>query len=155
MILGKSNESGETGSRWSVASEYGFLNAGGGSRYWKPLRNLTPGKRVFAYVSGAGYTGIGRVIGEMIPARDARVEIDGQSQPLLDQPELRTEKWSNAASEDLEETEMVVPVEWDAKCPVDRAIWEQGLFSNQGTVCKLRDEHTIKTVESALGIAAG
>jgi hypothetical protein len=31
----------------------------------KPLRNLAPGKRVFAYVGGAGYVGIGEVTGEM------------------------------------------------------------------------------------------
>lgn len=31
--------------RWEIARRYGLLNAGGGSWYWKPLRNLTPGKR--------------------------------------------------------------------------------------------------------------
>ena len=55
--------------RWYIARKYGFLSAGGGSRYWKPLRHLTPGNRVFAYVGGAGYVGIGRVTGEMTPAR--------------------------------------------------------------------------------------
>ena len=81
VVLGR-NDPGDV--RWPIASKYGFLNAGGGSWYWKPLRNLTPAKRVFAYVSGAGYVGIGRVTGEMIPARDAKVEIAGQLQPLLD-----------------------------------------------------------------------
>ena len=72
--------------RWSIARQYGLLNAGGGSWYWKPLQNLTPGKRVFAYVAGAGYVGLGRVTGVMIPARDAEVEVNGQFQSLLDQP---------------------------------------------------------------------
>ena len=81
VVLGR-NDPGDV--RWPIASKYGFLNAGGGSWYWKPLRNLAPAKRVFAYVSGAGYVGIGRVTGEMIPARDAKVEIAGQLQPLLD-----------------------------------------------------------------------
>lgn len=130
-----------------------MLSAGGGSWYWKRLQNLTPKKRVFAYVGGAGYVGIGRVIGEMIPARDATVEIDGQSRPLLDQPELSTDEWwQRAASEDPEETEMVVPVEWLATRPLDQAVREKGLFSSQVIVCKLRDEHTIKTVEQALGL---
>ena len=65
MVLGGAGQT----DRWAIASKYGLLNAGGGSWYWKPLRNLTPGKRVFAYVGGAGYVGIGRVTGEMIPAR--------------------------------------------------------------------------------------
>lgn len=148
IVLGRASDT----RRWSVASKHGMLSAGRGSWYWKPLRNLTPKSRVFAYVAGAGYVGIGRVTGEMIPARDATVEIDGQSQPLLDQPELRTEKWANAASEDPEETEMVVPVEWLAIRDPDQAVQEKGLFASRVTVCKLRDEHTINTVEQALGL---
>ena len=93
MVLGRAGQT----DRWSIASKYGLLNAGGGSWYWKPLRNLTPGKRVFAYVGGAGYVGIGRVTGEMIPARDAKVEINGQLQSLLDQPELSTERWQRSS----------------------------------------------------------
>ena len=41
---------------------------------------------------------------------------------------------------------MVVPVEWLAKRPIEEAVWEKGLFASQLIVCKLRDEHTIKTV---------
>ena len=148
MVL---DRAGQT-DRWAIASKYGLLNAGGGSWYWKPLRNLTPGKRVFAYVGGAGYVGIGRVTGEMIPARDAKVEVTGQLQSLLDQPELSTERWQRAASDDPEVTEMVVPVEWLATRPIDQAVREKGLFASQVTVCKLRDEHTIKTVERAFGL---
>ncbi len=148
MVLGRAGQT----DRWSIASKYGLLNAGGGSWYWKPLRNLTPGKRVFAYVAGAGYVGIGRVTGEMIPARDAKVEVAGQLQSLLDQPERSAEGWEQAASDDPEKTEMVVPVEWLATRPIDQAVWEKGLFASQVTVCKLRDERTIKTVESAFGL---
>ena len=107
---------------------------------------------MFAYVGGAGYVGVGRVTGEMIPARDAKVEVAGQLQSLLDQPERSAEGWARAASDDPEETEMVVPVEWLAIRPLDQAIREKGLFASQVTVCKLRDEHTIKTVERAFGL---
>ena len=47
---------------------------------------------------------------------------------------------------------MVVPVEWLAARPVDQAFREKGLFASQVTACKLRDAHTIETVESAFGI---
>ena len=150
-VLGRAGET----HRWEVASKYGFLNAGGGSWYWKPLRNLTCGKRVFAYVSGAGYVGIGLVTGEMIPAREARVEVNGKLQPLLDQPEPRAGWWEDAASEDPELTEMVVPVKWLGTRPLEEAVWEKGLFASQLTACRLRDEHTIKTVESAFGLGSG
>ena len=54
--------------------------------------------------------------------------------------------------EDPEVTEMVVPVEWVATKPLDQAVREKGLFASQVTVCKLRDAHTIATVESAFGL---
>ena len=149
VVLGR-DEPGDP--RWPIAHKYGFLNAGGGSWYWKPLRNLEPGHRVFAYVSGAGYVGIGRVTGTVIPARDAEVEIEGRRQPLLDQPDVSAAWKQSAASEDSKVTEMVVPVEWLATRPVDQAFREKGLFASQVTACKLRDAHTIETVESAFGL---
>ena len=150
IVLGRADNT----RRWSIASTYGLLNAGGRSWYWKPLRNLTLGSRVFAYVGQAGYVGIGQVTGEMIPLRDAKVEIDGQLQSLHDQPHPGGGTWDEVASTDPEETEMVVPVEWLAKRTIDQAFWEKGLFASQVTVCKLRDEHTITTVESAFGLEA-
>ena len=47
---------------------------------------------------------------------------------------------------------MVVPVKWLAKRTLNQAFWEKGLFASQVTVCKLRDEHTITTVEAAFGL---
>ena len=149
MILGRA-EPGDP--RWPIAHKYGFLNAGGGSWYWKPLRNLEPGHRVFAYVSGAGYVGIGHITGTVIPARDAEVVIDGRPQPLLDQPDVSAAWKQDAASEDSKVTEIVVPVEPLAARPVNEAFWEKGLFVSQVTACKLRDTHTIETVESAFGL---
>ncbi len=105
-------------------------------------------------MGGAGYVGIGRVTGEMIAARDADVAVGGQLQPLLDQPEPRAALGENAVSDDPELTEMVVPVEWLAKRPIEEAVWEKGLFASQLIVCKLRDEHTIKTVELAFGLGS-
>ena len=135
--------------RWQIAREYGYLSAGGRKR----LRNLEVGQRVFAYVGKAGYVGIGQITGEMIPARDAQVEKDGQRQPLLDQPNISADWWrQNAASEIPEEIEMVVPVEWLATRPVEEAFSEKTLFTPRQTFCKLSDPHTIETVESEFGL---
>ena len=148
MVLGRKGET----HRWEVASKYRLLNAGGGSRYWKPLRTLKSGDRVFAHVSGRGYVGIGLVTETMLPARQVTVKINGQLQPLLDQPELDSKVWEKAGSEDPEETEMCVHVKWIVQRPLDQAFWEKGLFANQTIVCELSHERTIKTVESALGL---
>ncbi|MCY3805952.1 MAG: DUF91 domain-containing protein [bacterium] len=108
VILGRA-EPGDP--RWPIAHKYGFGNAGGGSWYWKPLRNLEPGHRVLAYVSGTGYVGIGRATSKVIPPRDADVEIEGRPQPLLDQPDVSAAWKQKAASEDSKVAELVVPVE--------------------------------------------
>ena len=148
-ILGRADD--EPG-RYEVATRHGYLSAGGGSWYWKPLRNLKPGARVFAYVGGAGYVGIARVTGEMIRARDATVEVGGVKHALMDQPDVRQDMRERAASDDPEVTEMVVPVEWLSEVPLNEAVSAPGLFSSRVIVCKLRDERTIETVETALGM---
>ncbi len=150
-ILGRADAT----DRWLIAKKYGFLNAGSGSWYWKPLRHLKPGNRVFAYVGGAGYVGMGEVTGEMIPARDANVKVNGELQSLLGQPEPREAWGDRAASDDPELTEMVVPVRWLGTRPLEDAVSGKGLFASQLPACKLRDEHTISTVDSAFGFGSG
>ena len=108
---------------------------------------------MFAYVGGAGYVGIARVTGTMIDARDATVVVNGQTQALLDQLEVSQEMRERALSDDPEVRERVVPVEWLAEVPLNQAVSQRGLFASQLVVCKLRDEHTIATVETALGIS--
>ena len=112
-------------------------------------RSLT--KRVFVYKSGLGYVGVGIVTGAMIPAREAKVKVNGELQPLLDQPECDRLR-EDALSDDPDVTEMVVPVEWIATCSDEEAVPWKGHFHSSITVCKLRDEHTITTVEQALGL---
>ncbi len=139
--------------RWPIARDFGLLNGGGGPRYWKPLGHLKPGHRVFAHVAGAGYVGIGKVTGEMILARDAKVDVAGELQSVLDQEDPSVEWWREGVlSDDLDLAERVVPVEWIDTRSLDEAVWEKGLFASQWTVCKLRDERTIATVEAAFGI---
>ena len=141
--------------RWLIAQKYSFLNAGGGSWYWKPLRHLKPGHRVFAYVGKVGYVGVGEVTGEMIAARDASVQVNGEHQSLLDQPEPKKAWGERASSADPELTEMVVPVRWLDTRSLEEAVRGKGLFASQLPACRLRDEHTIKTVESAFGLGSG
>ena len=149
-VVGRVDDEAE---RYKMASKYGYLNAGGGSWFWKPLRNLKLGARVFVYVGGAGYVGIANVAAEMINARDARVDINGTDEPLLDQPGVSDAFRERAFSDDPEEIEMVVRVEWTELLPLHEAVAGSGLFSVPTTVCKLRDKHTIETVETALGIS--
>ncbi len=88
--------------RWEVVPEkYGVLTAGGGSWYWKPLRNLTAAHRVFAYVGGAGYVGIGRVTAPVMRLRDVTIQQDGGSRRLVDQPDFPAGLGERARSEGM------------------------------------------------------
>jgi hypothetical protein len=138
--------------RWEVARKYGCLTAGGGPWYWKPLRNLTSGHRVFAYVGGSGYVGIGSVTGPMIKLRDFQVQLDGETIRVIDQPDLPAELLERGRLEDDDVTEYAVPVEWLATRSALEAYSERGLFASQVTACKLRDERTINMVTAAFGI---
>lgn len=138
--------------RWEFAREYGCLNAGGGSWYWKPLRNLAPGHRVFAYVGGAGYVGIGEVTGPMVKLRDMEVPLDGQNVRVVDRSDIPADLVQGALLDDDDLTEYAVPVQWLATRSASEAVSERGLFASQITACKLRDERTIKVVSAAFGI---
>jgi hypothetical protein len=148
VILGTQEEQW----RWDVARAYGSLTAGGGSWYWKPLRNLMPGHRVFAYVGGAGYVGIGNVTGSMVRLRDLEVQLDGNTVRVIDQPDFPDDVAERARSDDDEITEYAVPVSWLGTRSTSQAVSERGMFAKQTTVCKLRDERTIDVVSTAFGI---
>lgn len=131
---------------------YGFVGAGGGSWYWKPLRNLNPGHRVFAYVGGAGYVGIGEVVGQIGPLRDLVVTLDGSAVRVVDQPDVPRWLTDRARLLDEEISEFAVPVRWLAHRQVSEAVSERGLFASQLSACKLRDERTIEVVTTAFGL---
>lgn len=143
----------ESGSgRWAIGSKYGFVGAGGGAWYSKPLRNLTPGKRVFAYVGGAGYVGVGEVTGTVVRLSELEVDLDGQKVRVAEQPDLPATIRERSASDDEDLTEYAVPVRWLVSRTVDKAVTERGLFASQVTVCKLRDDRTIEVVLGAFGL---
>jgi hypothetical protein len=135
--------------RWEAGAKYGFVGAGGGKWYSTPLRNLKPGNRVFAYVGGAGYVGIGEVLSEVVPLRALVVQHQGQAVKVVDQPDLAAKLRTRALDDDEENTEYAVPVKWIDTREPSKAVAESGLFSSQVTVCKLRDERTIEVVSKA------
>lgn len=143
--------------RWDLARRYNVISAGGGSWYWKPMRNLRPGHRVFAYVGGAGYVGVGEVTGEVVPASEASV-IDaatGDKVALSSRDDLPPSFAERLRSSDLEVTEFVVPVNWTETRPVNEAATEKGLFASRIPVCKLRDPHTLTFLYKEFDIEEG
>jgi hypothetical protein len=138
---------------WEDSARYGFVAAGGGDTYTKPLENLFPGARVFLYKPNPvkGYVAVGIVKEKSRPVTEFEVEVDGQRMPILEVSLAEPEKVRHDAN-DPQLREHMVRVEWLETRPIEKAIWQPGLFTNQMPACKLRDRETIEYLERAFGV---
>jgi hypothetical protein len=131
---------------WEDAVRYGFVSGGGDRWYSRSLSALQPGHRVFVYIPGRGYVGVGRVTEPAKPVKDFTVDVGGQQVPLLNAPDLRAPNMGHHI-EDPDRCEYLVAVEWLHTVPREEAFREPGLFANQNTAAKLRDMNTIARLE--------
>lgn len=129
---------------WEDARRLGFVSAGYGRWYTKTLHNLEPGHRVFVRAPGKGYIGVGRVLESARLVEDVTVPgPEGQPIRLLDAG-LTAKMDHHPGDSDMGET--VVRVDWINTVAVEDAYSETGLFGNQNSACRLRDEATIEKV---------
>lgn len=135
---------------WDDCREYGFVAAGGGEKYSRPLQKLAEGDPVFAYMKGLGYVGFGKVRGEAKPVDEFTVGND--STPVTELP-LRAPDFMEHVV-DPARTEWFVPVEWVKTFGRDEARWFVGGFANQNIVCKLRHPETVQFLEREFGVEA-
>ncbi|WP_226081027.1 PDDEXK family nuclease [Mycetocola spongiae] len=137
------------GRQWSDGLTYGFVSGGGDLWFSRTLKNLLPGARVFVCIPKVGYVGVGTVLAEATRFHAARVLHEGISRPLHELPLAgdygRAEDEDNAA-------EWVVPIEWTHAVPRERGFWRPGMFANQNTAAKLRNQFTIDQVSAAFGL---
>jgi hypothetical protein len=129
---------------WDDCRKYGFISGGQGRWYSRTLEMLFPSARVFVNIPGTGYVGVGEVTEEAQPVKDFNVEVSGVETPILDlQDELKAPKMGENA-EAPEKSEYLVRVEWIKERAREDAIWEKGMFANQNTACKLRNQFTLE-----------
>ena len=143
---------GGTGRRWSDALRYGFVSAGGGEWYSRTLRSLPEGARVFVYVPGKGYVGIGSVTRTALPSNDAVVLDEGVERRLRDIQLDGQYGFELVPGVDSDDREYVVGIEWSETVPLTEAFRTPGLFSNQNSACKLRNQFTIDEVSRHFGV---
>jgi hypothetical protein len=137
---------GEGPSRsWEDMRKYGFVAAGGGPRWIRPLQKLRQGDGVYAYQKGAGYVGYGEVTTPAIPANEFRVEGTLIGRLPLQQPGLLHDVNSP------EVTEWVAGVKWHKTVSVPEAKTFNGVFANQASVCKLRHIETLEFLKGLFG----
>lgn len=120
---------------WADAREYGFISAGGKPWFSKTLSLLSPGDRVWVKIPKTGFVGVGRVTGEVVPARDFYVtDEDGSRKRLADTSTRAT--YLRDWIDDDENCEYFVPVQWLTTVPEEEAVNQVGMFGNQNSVCK-------------------
>lgn len=131
------------GSRsWDDARTYGFISAGGGDWYSRTLKGLPEGARIFVHVPQHGYVGVGIVQGAAKPADHAVLTVDG-SERSFRSLQLHGQYRHPEADAGTDAAEYIIPVQWIETVPLDDAVWRQGMFANQNSACKLRNQFTI------------
>ncbi|WP_454149332.1 hypothetical protein [Microbacterium lacticum] len=127
---------------WEDARKYGFVSAGGGKFYSQTIRALPEGARIWVNIPQTGYVGVGTVLGPAQRFEDARVVTNGMDVHLASQPLEGGYTHQGAATDD--DAEWVVPIHWIRTVPRADAYWTKGLFANQNSACKLRQEFTLE-----------
>ena len=142
---------GEERSRnWDDARRYGFVSAGQGRWYSRTLQSLSPGDRIFVNIPKTGYVGVAEVTDEVVPITEFTVHVDGQTINILDAPLSAPAMDADVGDEDKQE--YLVRVDWLATRKRENAVWEKGMFANQNTVCRLRNQFTIDTLTKRFGL---
>lgn len=138
---------------WEDARRYGFVSAGGGEWYSRTLRSLPVGARIFVHIPKHGYVGVGVTKAEAVAFSAAEVEADGQRVFLCKQPLAADYEHSDQnPSSDTDLAEYVVSVRWETTVPKSEAYWVKGMFANQNSAGKLRQEFTLERLLSHFGI---
>ena len=129
---------------WEDGRKYGFVSAGGGAWYSRTLRDLPKGARVNVCIPQQGYVAIGETTARAQRFDEVTVQVDDHPVRLAAVPLTGTyEHGEDGTPETDEIAEWVVPVRWLTALPAERAYWEKGMFANQNSACKLRQEFTL------------
>lgn len=127
---------------WKDARKYGFVSGGQGEWYSRTLGQLFVGARVFVHIPQEGYVGVGEVTREKTPVTEFDVVVNGTKKNILS-ADLNADRMDeNADDPDLRE--YLVGVKWMETRPIEEAYWETGMYANQNTATKLRNQFTLK-----------
>lgn len=128
--------------KWEDGREYGFITGGQGEWYHRTMGKAKEGKRIFVNHPGKGYIGVGEVTQEKTPAPEFMVAVEeGEEEVPITEAPLEGDLSQNAEDPDLRE--YLIGVDWIETRDVENAFWEKGLYANQNTVTKLRDQQTL------------
>ena len=134
---------------WDDCRRFGFLSAGQGVQWSEPMKSLSKGDIVVAYLKRHGYVGIGVVKEKAVNASHFRHNNKSLHDFKLVEPGIFN-NYDNAKAEYL------VKVKWLKSFPREEAKWQKGkgLFTTQQVVARLSNQtKTIKFLEKAFDIS--
>lgn len=126
--------------KWEDCVRYGCISAGGGLRYAKALQKLRPGDTVYAYISGYGYVGGGKVSKAAVPID--RFTTEPHNTPLLKRDLVTREV--NSQSNNLELTDWITGIEWFKTFEREQASKDTEHY--RSTICRIRDFDTLASL---------
>lgn len=137
--------------KWEDFKQYGFLCAGWGSQWSKPLKRLNAGDLVVAYLRGDGYIGIGKVTSTAVKARDFMTPGGLALKAITD---LQSPRLFHSEADDVN-AEYCIGVEWI--CANDRGNGKfrtnHGLYTTPLIVTSLLNQsRTIKFIENEFDV---
>lgn len=124
----------------------GYIVAGGGAWYSRTLEMLEPGARIWAYVPGTGYVGVGIVSEPKKAVDDFTVKDEGGNEVPLIQVS-RPAASLNRYAADPDKADYLVRINWLKTVDPEHAIKEKGFFANQNSVARPRTAKWNYTVE--------
>lgn len=128
----------DEGRRWTDAQKFGFVSAGGGDWYSRTFKTVPIGSRIFVYIPGVGYVGVGETTAIAKPFNESHI--------------YKNEFIEGTYTHKNGEPEYILPVAWHSTLEPAEAIKERGLFASQHSACKLRDQKTLKILYSKFNI---
>lgn len=141
---------GSLGRQWEDARTHGFVSAGGGKFYTQSMRSLPEGARIWVNLPGTGYVAVGTTLGPAERFETAIVFTNGAWVNLAER-DLHGE-YGHGIGEDDDTAEWVVPVQWIDARPESEAFWAKGMFANQHSACKMRQEFTLQRLVGHFGL---
>jgi hypothetical protein len=133
---------------WSDAVKYGFVSAGGNNWYSGPLKRLNVGDRIWVKAPQSGFVGVGRVTKTAVRATEFTLPTESGEGPALDV--LKGATYHREFADDPDRSEYFVRVHWLDTLPLEKAVYESGLFGNQNTVAQPTSpkwQHTIERLK--------
>ena len=126
---------------WSDNRKFGFMSAGGGVKYEKMLNNIPVGGKIFAWLNGAGYVGLGQLRSKAVPISEFRLE-DGTQLTASNLEQSAILRTPSDASE-----EYAIGVDWISTFDADEGI--KAAWHSVMTACALNKPDTLTVLKEA------